>query len=159
MCTELPESVWSEVWCDLRRDTLTELTLAAVMGLNPNAPEWTPERNSSGERMKVSTDRRVVAAHDVGTHQNREEGVESDGVGVLHLPVKQDKYLARNHRQLVCMSIAIPLGGRSSGGQQFVMDEDGVVLRPSGRREPWSGPPGTRLAEVPGGRLRSLWRC
>ena len=46
--------MWSEVSCDLRRDTLTELTLAAVMGLNPNAPEWTPERNSSGERMKAA---------------------------------------------------------------------------------------------------------
>ena len=64
------------------------------MGLNPNAPAWTPGLCSSGERSGDSPDRNGRAAHCVGMHHRREEGVESDGVGRLNLPVNEDKHRA-----------------------------------------------------------------
>ena len=71
------------------------------MGLNPNAPAWTPGLCSSGERSGDSPDRNGRAAHCVGMHHKREEGVESDGVGWLNLPVNQDKHRADKFSQRV----------------------------------------------------------
>ena len=65
-----------------------------MAGLNPNAPARTPGLCSSGERSGDSPDRNGRAAHCVGMHHKREEGVESDGVGRLNLPVNQDKHQA-----------------------------------------------------------------
>ena len=64
------------------------------MGLSPNAPARTPGLCSSGERSGDSPDRNGRAAHCVGMHHIREEGVESDGVGWLNLAVNQDKHRA-----------------------------------------------------------------
>ena len=75
------------------------------MGLNPNAPAWTPGLCSSGERSGDSPDRIGRAAHCVGMHHKREEGVESDGVGWLNLPVKQDKHRADKFSQRVRTAI------------------------------------------------------
>ena len=61
-----------------------------MLGLNPNAPAWTPGLCSSGERSGDSPDRNGRAAYCVGMHHKREEGVESNGVGWLNLPVNQD---------------------------------------------------------------------
>ena len=71
------------------------------MGLNPNAPAWTPGLCSSRERSGDSPDRNGRAAHCVGMHHKREEGVESDGVGWLNLPVNQDKHQADKFSQRV----------------------------------------------------------
>ena len=71
------------------------------MGLNPNAAAWTPGSYSSGERSGDSPDRNGRAAHCVGMHHKREEGVESDGVGWLNLPVNQDKHRADKFSQRV----------------------------------------------------------
>ena len=70
------------------------------MGLNPNAPAWTPGLCSSGERSGDSPDRNGRAAHCVGMHHRREEGVESDGVGRLNLPVNEDKHQADKFSQV-----------------------------------------------------------
>ena len=64
------------------------------MGLNPNAPAWTPGLCSSGERSGDIPDRNGRAAHCVGMRHRREEGVESDGVGRLNLLVNEDKHRA-----------------------------------------------------------------
>ena len=69
------------------------------MELNPNAPAWTPGLCSSGERSGDSPDRNGRAAHCVGMHHKREEGVESDGGGWLNLPVNQDKHRADKFSQ------------------------------------------------------------
>ena len=61
------------------------------MGLNPNAPAWTPGLRSSGERSGDSPDRNGRGTHYVSMHHKREEGKESDGVGWLNLPVNQDR--------------------------------------------------------------------
>ena len=61
-----------------------------MLGLNPNAPAWTPGLCSSRERSGDSPDRNGRAAYCVGMHHKREEGVESNGVGWLNLPVNQD---------------------------------------------------------------------
>ena len=53
------------------------------MGLNPNTPAWTPGSCSSGECSGDSPDRNGRAAHCVGMHYKREEGVESDDWGML----------------------------------------------------------------------------
>ena len=71
------------------------------MGLNPNAPAWTPGLCSSGERSGDSPYRNGRAAHCVGMHHRREEGVESDGVGRLILPVNEDKHRADKFSQRV----------------------------------------------------------
>ena len=60
------------------------------MRLNPNAPTWTPGLCSSGERSGDSPERNGRAAHCVGMHHKCGEGVESDGVGRLNLPVNQE---------------------------------------------------------------------
>ena len=75
------------------------------MGLNPNAPAWTPGSCSSGERSGDSPDRNGRAAHCVGMHHRREEGVESDGVGRLNLPVNQDKHRVDKFSQKVRRAI------------------------------------------------------
>ena len=75
------------------------------MGLNPNAPAWTPGLCSSGERSGDSPDRNGGAAHCVGMHHRREEGVESDGVGRLNLPVNEDKHRADKFSQRVRTAI------------------------------------------------------
>ena len=75
------------------------------MGLNPNAPAWTPGLCSSGERSGDSPDRNGRAAHCVGMQHRREEGVESDGVGRLNLPVNQDKHRADKFSQRVRTAI------------------------------------------------------
>ena len=75
------------------------------MGLNPNAPAWTPGLCSSGERSGDSPDKNGKAAHCVGMHHRREEGVESDGVGRLNLPVNQDKHRADKFSQRVRTAI------------------------------------------------------
>ena len=75
------------------------------MGLNPNAPAWTPGLCSSGVRSGDSPDRNGRAAHCVGMHHKREEGVESDGVGRLNLPVNQDKHRADKFSQRVRTAI------------------------------------------------------
>ena len=75
------------------------------MGLNPNAPAWTPGLCSSGERSGDSPDRNGRAAHCVGMHIRREEGVESDGVGRLNLPVNEDKHRADKFSQRVRTAI------------------------------------------------------
>ena len=75
------------------------------MGLNPNAPAWTPRLCSSGERSGDSPDRNGRAAHCVGMHHKREEGVESDGAGWLNLPVNQDKHRADKFSQRVRTAI------------------------------------------------------
>ena len=75
------------------------------MGLNPNAPAWTPGLCSSGERSGDSPDRNGRAAHCVGMHHRREEGVESDGVGRLNLPVNEDKHRADKFSQRVRTAI------------------------------------------------------
>lgn len=75
------------------------------MGLNPKAPAWTPGLCSSGERSEDSSDRNGRAAHCVGTQNKREEGVESDGVGGLNLPVNQDKHRADKFSQRVRTAI------------------------------------------------------
>ena len=80
------------------------------MGLNPNAPAWTLGLCSSGERSGDSLDRNGRAAHCVGMHHKREEGVESDGVGWLNLPVNQDKHRADKFSQRV--RTAIKKGGQ-----------------------------------------------
>ena len=69
------------------------------MGLNPNALAWTPGLCSRGERSGNSPDRNGRTAHCVGMHDKREEGVESDGVGWLNLPVNQDKHRADKFSQ------------------------------------------------------------
>ena len=71
------------------------------MGLNPNAPAWTPGLCSSGERSGDRPDRNGRTAHCVGMHHRREEGVESDGVGRLNLPVNEDKHRADKFSQRV----------------------------------------------------------
>ena len=71
------------------------------MGLSSNAPAWTPGLCSSGERSGDSPDRNGRAAHCVVMHHKREEGVESDGVGWLNLPVNQDKHRADKFSQRV----------------------------------------------------------
>ena len=75
------------------------------MGLNLNAPAWTPGLCSSGERSGDSPDRNERAAHSLGMHHKREEGVESDGVGWLNLPVNQDKHRAGIFSQRVRTAI------------------------------------------------------
>ena len=75
------------------------------MGLNPNAPAWTPGLCRSGERSGDSPDRNGKAAHCVGMHHRREEGVESDGVGRLNLPVNEDKHRADKFSQRVRTAI------------------------------------------------------
>ena len=75
------------------------------MGLNPNAPAWTPGLCSSRERSGDSPDRNGRAAHCVGMHHRREEGVEPDGVGRLNLPVNQDKHRADKFSQRVRTAI------------------------------------------------------
>ena len=75
------------------------------MGLNPNAPAWTPGLCRSGERSGDSPDRNGRAAHCVGMHHRREEGVESDGVGRLNLPVNEDKHRADKFSQRVRTAI------------------------------------------------------
>ena len=71
------------------------------MGFNPNALAWTPGSCSSGERSGDNLNRNGRAAHCVGMHHKREEGVESDGVGWLNLPVNQDKHRADKFSQRV----------------------------------------------------------
>ena len=71
------------------------------MGLNPNAPACIPGLCSSGERSGDSPDRNSC----VGMHHKREEGVESDGVGWLNLPVNQDKHRADKFSQRVRTAI------------------------------------------------------
>ena len=75
------------------------------MGLNPNAPAWTPGLCSSGERSGDSPDRNGRTAHCVGMHHKCEEGVESDGVGRLNLPVNQDTHRADKFSQRVRTAI------------------------------------------------------
>ena len=75
------------------------------MRLNPNAPAWTPGLCSSGEGSGDSSDRNGRAAHCVGMHYKREEGVESDGVRRLNLPVNQDKHRADKFSQRVRTAI------------------------------------------------------
>ena len=75
------------------------------MGLNPNAPAWTPGSCSSGECSGDSPDRNGRAAHCVGMHHRREEGVESDGVGRLNLPVNQGTHRADKFSQRVRTAI------------------------------------------------------
>ena len=75
------------------------------MGLNPNAPAWTPGLCSSGERSGDSPDRNGRAAQCAGMHHKREEGVESDGVGWLNLPANQDKHRADKFSQRVRTAI------------------------------------------------------
>ena len=70
------------------------------MGLNPNAPAWTPGLCSSGERSGDSPDRTGRAAHCVGIHHKR-----TDGVGWLNLPVNQDKHRADKFSQRVRTAI------------------------------------------------------
>ena len=82
------------------------------MGLNPNAPAWTPGLCSSGERSGDSPDRNGRAAHCVGMHHKREEGEGSDGVGWLNLLVNQDKHRADKFSQRVGTAMA----GRRGGG-------------------------------------------
>ena len=52
-----------------------------------------------------SPDRNGRAAHCVGMHHKREEGIESDEVGGFNLPVNQDKYRADNLSQRVRTAI------------------------------------------------------
>ena len=75
------------------------------MGFNPNALAWTPGLCSSGERSGDSPDRNGRAAHCVGMHHRHEEGVESDGVGRLNLPVNEDKHRADKFSQRVRTAI------------------------------------------------------
>ena len=75
------------------------------MGSNPNPPAWTPGLCSSGERSGDSPDSNRRAAHCVGMHHKRDEGVESDGVGWLNLPVNQDKHRADKLSQRVRTAI------------------------------------------------------
>ena len=75
------------------------------MGLNPDTPAWTPGSRSSGECSGDSPDRNGRAAHCVGMHYKREEGVESDGVRRLNLPVNQDKHRADKFSQRVRTAI------------------------------------------------------
>ena len=75
------------------------------MGLNPNAPAWTPGLCSSGERSGDSPDRNGRVEHCVGMHDKHEEGVESERVGWLNLPVKQDKHRADKFSQRVRTAI------------------------------------------------------
>ena len=60
---------------------------------------------SSGERSGDSPDRNGRAAHCVGMHHGREEGVESDEVGRLNLPVNQDKHRTDKFSQRVRTAI------------------------------------------------------
>ena len=75
------------------------------MGLNPNTPACTLGLCSSGERSGDSPDRNGRAAHCVGMHHRREEGVESDGVGWLILVVNQDKHRTDKFSQRVRTTI------------------------------------------------------
>ena len=89
------------------------------MGLNPNAPAWTPGLCRSGERSGDSPDRNGRVAHCVGMHHKREEGVESDGVGRFNLPVSQDKHRADKFSQRVRTAIKQKQkkgAGRRGGG-------------------------------------------
>ena len=103
------------------------------MGLNPNAPAWTPGLCSSGERSGDSPDRNGRAAHCVGMHHRREEGVESDGVGRLNLPVNEDKHRADKFSQRVRTAISKKKGaGRRGGGARLSV---GVL----GKQYMWPG--------------------
>ena len=105
------------------------------MGLNPNAPAWTPGLCSSGERSGDSPDRNGRAAHCVGMHHKREEGVESDGVGWLNLPVNQDKHRADKFRQRVRTAIKQKQkkgAGRRGGGA-------GLSVGVLGKQHRWPG--------------------
>ena len=106
------------------------------MGLNPNTPAWTPRLCSSRERSGDSLDRNGRAAHCVGMHHKREEGVESDGVGWLNLPVKQDKHRADKFRQRVRTAIKQKLkkgAGRRGGGAGLSVGVLGKQHRRPGR--------------------------
>ena len=74
------------------------------MGLNPNAPAWTPGLCSSGERSGDRPNRNGRVAR-VGMHHKREEGVESHGVGWLNLPANQDKHRVDKFSQRVRTAI------------------------------------------------------
>ena len=103
------------------------------MGLNPNAPAWTPGLCSSGEHSGDSPDRNGRDAHCVGMHHKREEGVESDGVGWLNLPVNQDKHRADKFSQRVRTAIKQKKGtGRREGG-------DGLSVGVLGKQHRWPG--------------------
>ena len=105
------------------------------MGLNPNAPAWTPGLCSSGERSGDSPDRNGRAAHCVGMHHEREEGVESDGVGRLNLPVNQDKHRVDKFIQRVRTAIKQKQkkgAGRRGRGARLSVD----VL---GKQHMWPG--------------------
>ena len=75
------------------------------MGLNPDAPAWTPGLCSGGEHSGDNLDRNGRAAHCVGMHHKREEGGESDGAVWLNLPVNQDKHRADKFSQRVRTAI------------------------------------------------------
>ena len=62
-------------------------------------PRQGQARRNSGERSGDSPDRNGRAAHCVSMHHKCEEGVESDGVGRLNLPVNQDKHRADKFSQ------------------------------------------------------------
>ena len=102
------------------------------MGLNPNAPAWTPGLCSSGERSRDSPDRNGRAAHCVGMHHKREEGVESDGVGWLNLPVNQDKHRADKFSPRVRTAIKQKGAGRRGGGA-------GLSVGVLGKQRRWPG--------------------
>ena len=105
------------------------------MGLNLNAPAWTPGLCSIGESSGDSPDRNGRAAHCLGTHHKREEGVESDGVGWLNLPVNQDKHRADKFGQRLCTAIKQKQkkgAGRIGGGA-------GLSVGVLGKQHRWPG--------------------
>ena len=105
------------------------------MGLNPNAPVWTPGLFSSGERSGDSPDRNGRAAHCVGMHHRREEGVESDGVGRLNLPVNEDKHRADKFSQRV--RTAIKKSKKKGAGRR--REGAGLSVGVLGKQHMWPG--------------------
>ena len=62
-------------------------------------------RGYAAAESAVGTAQIGMAAHCVGMHHRCEEGVESDGVGRLNLPVNQDKHRADKFSQRVRTAI------------------------------------------------------
>ena len=119
----------------LDRGTSRRSNFGSSVGLNPNAPAWTPGLCSSGERSGDSPDRNGRAAHCVGMHHKREVGVESDGVGWLNLPVNQDKHQADKFSQRVRAAIKEKQkkgAGRRGGGA-------GLSVGVLGKQHMWPG--------------------